>query len=107
MTRRTATGSGTGADIAATFTKSFIFRPPAEADYPMSSYYDQTPAGRLFSFMEPGKRRLNLYKLTDGTFTSVDPRDDSRVSKIYFGGHNNFVTEEEKTDLVAAGYEVT
>ena len=57
--------------------------------------------------MEPGKRRLNLYKLTDGTFTSVDPRDDSRVSKIYFGGHNNFVTAEEKSDLVAAGYEVT
>ena len=107
VSKREGTGTGTGADIAGTWIKSFIFRPPAEADYPLSSYYDQTPAGRLFSYMEPGKRRLNVYKLTDGTYTSVDPRDDNLVSKIYFGGHNNFVTAEEKTDLVAAGYEVT
>lgn len=104
---RTGTGSGTGADIAGTWIKSFIFRPPAEADFAWAPYHGNSPANRLFSRLTPGASRLNVYKLTDGTYTSVDPRNDNLVVKTYFGGHNNFVTAEEKADLVAAGYEVT
>jgi hypothetical protein len=48
-----------------------------------------------------------VYKLTDGTYTNVDPRNDNLVVKTYLGAHENFVTAEEKADLVAAGYEVT
>ena len=104
---RSGTGTGTGADIAASFTKSLIFRPPAEADFAWAPYHGNSPANRLFSRLTPGASRLNVYKLSDGTYTSVDPRNDNLVVKTYFGGHNNFVTAEEKADLVAAGYEVT
>jgi hypothetical protein len=72
-----------------------------------ANYHSATPANRLFSRLEPGSRRLNVYKLSDGTYTSIDPRNDNAVVKIYFGSHENFVTAEEKADLVAAGYEVT
>jgi hypothetical protein len=61
----------------------------------------------LFSRLEQGERRLNVYKLSDGTYTSIDPRNDNLVVKTYFGSHNNIVTAEEKADLIAAGYEVT
>jgi hypothetical protein len=105
--RRTGTGVGQGADIPGAWIKSLIFRPPAEADFPWATYRSNTPANRLFSRVEPGARRLNVYKLQDGTYTSVDPRNDNSVVKTYFGGHNNFVSEEEKADLVAAGFEVT
>lgn len=104
---RAASNTGNGADIPATWTKSFIFRPPVEADFPWANYHSATPANRLFSRLTPGERRLNVYKLSDGTYTSIDPRNDNAVVKIYFGSHENFVTAEEKADLVAAGYDVT
>ena len=61
----------------------------------------------MYGFFAPGARARNIYKLTDGTFTTVDPRNDNLVVKIYLGAHANIVTADEKADLVAAGYEVT
>ena len=84
-----------------------MFRPPANDDFPWASYRDTSPAGRLFSRTPNGLRAKNVYKLVDGTFTTVDPRDDTRVVRIYLGGHVNEVSAAEKADLVAAGYEVT
>ena len=105
--KKTASGSGTGNDIPADWTKSFIFRPPVDDDFPYAHYLGRGQAHRLYGFFTPGPRARNIYKLTDGTFTTVDPRNDNEVVAIYLGSHANFVTAEEKADLVAAGYEVT
>jgi len=100
-------GSGTGGDIAADWIKSLIFRPPAEDDFPFATYLGRGKANRFYGFVQPGARARNVYKLTDGTFTNVDPRNDNLVVKLYLGAHEHFVTEDEKAELVAAGYEVT
>jgi hypothetical protein len=41
-----------------------------------------------------------------GTFVEVEPRDLSTVSRVFFGSHNNYVTDAEADALVAAGYSV-
>jgi hypothetical protein len=66
-----------------------------------------TAQHRLFGYVQPGARARNVYRLADGTFTTVDPRNDNLVVRIYLGGHSNVVSAEEKAELVAAGYEVT
>ena len=47
---------------------------------------------------------VNVYKLTDGSYTEIEQRDYTLVSKTYFGGTLNVVTQEEKDDLIANGY---
>lgn len=59
---------------------------------------------RFWRFYEPEARGRNVYKLTDGTYTEVDIRDEGQIVKIYHGGHLNEVTAEEVVDLTAAGY---
>jgi hypothetical protein len=54
--------------------------------------------------MSEGRSASNIYKLTNGTYTNVDTRDYTVVAKVYHGGHDNFVSAEEKADLIAAGY---
>jgi hypothetical protein len=58
----------------------------------------------FFGKMTRGQRASNIYKLIDGTYTTIDGRDDSLVVKVYHGGHEHAVTAEEKADLTAAGY---
>ena len=65
---------------------------------------DLSVAGRLFRYAEPTYSGVNVYKLTDGTFTEVEQREYDRVVKVYWGGTKNFVTQAEKDELVAAGY---
>ena len=84
-----------------------MFRPPADDDFPWASYRANTAAHRLFGKVQQGSRARNVYLLQDGTFTTVDPRNDNLVVKIYLGGHSNVVSADEKAALVAAGYEVT
>jgi hypothetical protein len=84
-----------------------IFRPPVEDRFPWSDYRDASPSHRLFARANPGYRARNIFRLTNGTYTNVDPLDPSLVDKVYLGAHEHFVTEQEKADLVAAGYTVT
>lgn len=62
---------------------------------------------RLWRFYVPTSRGRNVYRLIDGSFTEVEPRDMSTVSRVFFGGHNNYVTDSEADALVAAGYSVS
>lgn len=61
-------------------------------------------AGRLCSRIIPSSRGRNIYLLTDGSYTDNQPALFSDVSKIYYGGHDNAVTEAEVQALTAAGY---
>ena len=99
---RTATASGLGTQTA-TQNKLFIFRTPTD-DLPAAEYLQEGTANRLFSYAVPSKRGKNVYKLTDGSYTDVDQRDSADYTRLYFGGHANFVSAQEKADLVAAGY---
>jgi len=100
---RTATGSGTGS-ATNTQNKVMFFRPPTDNLVRWADYGGFGLANRLFRFYAPGARGRNVYKLIDGSFTENEQRDMSSVDIIYYGGHNNPVTQDEKDDLVAAGY---
>jgi hypothetical protein len=102
--RRTATGSGTGSDTAATWAKVMFFRPPTDDVVRWADYQGYGIANRFFRYLTPGERGKNVYKLTNGTYTENEQRDPSVVVKIYYGGHENPITQQEKEDLTAAGY---
>lgn len=101
------TTSGSGTNLPVTWTKSFIFRPPVEDNFPWNDYREPTANHRLFGKAAQGNRARNIFRLTNGTYTNVDPLDPNLVDKVYYGGHQHFVTETEKADLVANGYTVT
>lgn len=103
---RTSTGSGTGTSTA-NWTKTLIFRPPVEDRFPWDSYKSSTPDHRLFAKASQGYRARNIFQLTDLSYTNVDPLDPTLIKTTYWGGHDIVVTEEEKSQLVAAGYTVT
>jgi hypothetical protein len=107
VVRVTGSNTGTGTQTDGGWTKSFIFRPPTDTEFRWASYYDESPEGFLGSKLKAGGRASNVFRLTDGTYTTIDPLDPSRVVYLYLGGHNNFVSAQEKADLIAAGYTVT
>ena len=107
LSPRTATGSGASTDIPANWTKTLIFRPPVEDRFPWDNYKSSTPDHRLFAKASQGYRARNIFQLTDLSYTNVDPLDPTLVKTTYWGGHDIVVTEEEKSQLVAAGYTVT
>ena len=69
-----------------------------------ASRFDDSIAGRLFRYAQGTSSGANVYKLTDGTFTQVEQREYERIVKVYYGGSKNFVSAEEKAELVSAGY---
>jgi hypothetical protein len=101
--QRSASASGTGTS-SNTIVKLLLFRPPATTEIAPADRHDMSVAGRLFRYAEPTYAGSNVYKLTDGTYTTVEQRDYSLIAKIYYGGSQNFVTQAEKNDLIAAGY---
>lgn len=103
INRRTASATGTGTS-ATTTVKLFIFRTPSTTEIRPADRNDLSVAGRLFRYAEPTYSGSNVYKLTDGTYTTVEQREYDRIVKVYWGGSKNFVTAAEKADLVAAGY---
>jgi hypothetical protein len=103
---RTATGSGASTETA-TWTKSLIFRTPVEDRFPWDNYRNAEPAHRLFAKANQGYRARNIFRLNTGAYTNTDPLDPTLVDKVYYGGHNYFVDQTEKDQLVAAGYTVT
>jgi len=99
----TCTGSGLGSGTA-DWTKSHIFRVPTTSTYPFAERLGESPADRLFAFMPQGIRQYNLFKLDDNSYQITDPRMPERIVKVYYGGHDNFLDDNEVAELTAAGY---
>jgi len=86
------------------FMPTFI--PPTEDAVVYGDPLRRGPEYRLWSFYARTLRGKNVYRLTNGTFVEVEPRNLSTVSRVFFGSHNNYVTDAEADALVAAGYTV-
>ena len=84
--------------------KSHIFRVPTTRTYPFAERLSEEAPDRLFSHTPQGIRAKNLYRLSDGTYTTTDPRRPELITRTYYGGHDIFLTDEEVTELTAAGY---
>jgi hypothetical protein len=100
---RSATGSGTGTSTA-DWVKSHIFRVPYTYNYPGATYRDEGAANRLQRYNRTNVRVRNLYELTDGSYTTVDQRDQGQVAKLWQGGHDHYLTDAEVVELTAAGF---
>jgi hypothetical protein len=91
-----------------------IFRPPTDdfvvpviiSDYMGGLHLskDQRLANRLGGRIEASPRGRNIFLLTNGTYTDNQPSSLDMVSKVYYGGHDNEITEDEVIALTAAGY---
>lgn len=101
--RRACTGLGDGTSTA-NWDKSHIFRVPITEGYPFAIRLSEESPDRLFAHMPQGTRAKNLYRLSSGTYTTTDPRRPELITRTYFGGHDNFLTDAEITELTAAGY---
>jgi len=100
---RSATGSGTGTSTA-DWVKSHIFRVPYTYNYPGATYRDEGAANRLQRYNRTNVRVRNLYELTDGSYTTVDQRDQGQVAKLWLGGHDHYLTDAEVVELTTAGF---
>lgn len=100
---RVASGSATGSS-SVTWVKSLIFRPPVNDSFSWVSKDGQVDGEFLLRKLVPGGRAKNVYKLLDGSFTTNQPAEVEDYTIVYLGAHNNFVSAEEKADLIAAGY---
>ena len=101
--RRTGTASGDGTSTSL-WIKSHILRLPATDEYPGGLFAHEGQNHRLRSYDRSGRRARNLYKLTDGTYTTVEQRDQGQVAKVYLGSHQIFLTDDEVSELTTAGY---
>jgi hypothetical protein len=102
---RTATASGTGSTGGqVTWVKSFIFRPPVNDSFSWANRHKPVPGDFVLRKLVPGDRAKNVYKLLDGSYTFNQPSRPEQYTRLYLGGHNNFVSAEEKQDLIAAGF---
>lgn len=102
--RREADGSGVGDYVPSEWVKSHIFRVPITEGYPFAIRLSDAAPDRLFAHTPQGVRAKNLYRLADGSYTTTDPRRPELITRTYFGGHDNFLTDPEITELTAAGY---
>jgi hypothetical protein len=59
----------------------------------------------ILSYLKPGPRGRNLWKLTDGTYSENQPYSMDVVEKVYYGGHIYELTSAEESALRDAGYE--
>ena len=82
------------------------FIPPTENNVAAAEPRGEGVAWRLFRYVSPGKSADNVYRLTDGSFTTVEPREQGVVSRTFWGGTENYVTDVEAAELIAAGYTV-
>ena len=84
-----------------------MFNPPTENAVVYGDPVGRGIEWRLWRFYAPKLRGKNVYRLLDGSFVEVQPSDMSTVGRVFFGGHNNYVTDVEADALVAAGYSVS
>jgi hypothetical protein len=83
-----------------------LFRTPTDDLVRYAELNGQGLGHRLFRFYKSDPRGRNVFKLVDGSFTENEPNDINEISKVYWGGSENFVTDAEADALVAAGYTV-
>lgn len=102
VVQRSVTNSGLGSQTVQS-VKLLIFRTPTDT-VPAADWRNGGISHRLFRYAQPTNRGKNIYKLTNGTFTDIDQRNPDVVSRVYYGGTINYVTQAEKDDLIAAGY---
>lgn len=102
--QRSAIGFGEGSSEAIRQTGPFFFEPPIQDSFPWAKYQDKTPEHQLFGYVRQGGRARNIYYLTNGTFTDMDPLDSSLIRKTYLGGHVYEIDEIEVAVLTAAGF---
>jgi len=62
------------------------------------------PRDFLWARVSPIKRGIDVYKLTDATYTEVLPSDRTTIDVWYHGGHVHDITSDENTALSNAGY---
>ena len=98
-----ATGSGTGSAVSVHY-KFHMFRPPVELVGPFMLLHGDKIANKLGRRFEPFERGKNVYQLNNLSFTENDPWSPDNYIKVFHGGHVHALTEDEYTDLVAAGY---
>ena len=101
--RRAATGSGAGTGTA-DWDKSHIFRVPYTDTYGGGAFGEFDVENRLGSYYKTYTRGLNLYKLTNNEYTTVEQRDQGQVKKLWHGGRDHFLTDVEYAELVADGF---
>jgi hypothetical protein len=65
---------------------------------------EEKMANRLGTHIHASGRGRNVFLLTSGTITERQPSDYATISKVYYGGHANDITDSEATALTAAGY---
>lgn len=86
------------------------FRPPTDdfvsLGIPPKEFDSQEKrlAFNLFKYFGNEPRGRNVFLLTDGTYTENEPNDITTITKVYWGGSENQVTEAEVASLTAAGY---
>lgn len=103
ISRRTAIGSGSGSGTAS-WVKSHIFRVPYTETYPAGYFGGGDAANRLRRYDRSSIRTLNLYKLNDGSYTTIEQRDLGQVVKLWHGGRDHFLTDAEVVELTEAGF---
>lgn len=101
--QRQATGSGQATGLA-DWVKSHIFRVPYTETYPAGYFGGGDSANRLRRYDRSNIRTLNLYKLNDGTYTTIEQRDLGQVVKLWHGGRDHFLNDAEVVELTEAGF---
>jgi len=83
------------------------FIPPTQNNQAATEPRGEGVAWRLFRYVSPGKTADNVYRLVDGSFVTVPPVDEAQISRIFWGATENYVTDAEASELVAAGFSVS
>lgn len=83
------------------------FTPPTTSGVSYVNRFARGVEYRLWRFYAPTTRGKNVYRLTDGSFTESQPGDATLIDRVFYGGHDNYVTDAEADALVAAGYTVS
>jgi hypothetical protein len=79
------------------------FTPPTVLDVPAVFGQDRENRHPWANFAAK-PRGVNVFKLTDGSYTQVQPNDWATIAAWYYGGHSHTVSAGEAALLTAAGY---
>jgi hypothetical protein len=86
-----------------------ILRPPTVAGTPVYNpaiTQAQRFANRLARYLPGVPAELNVYRLTDGSYTTDQPPTADEIDHVFLGGHVNEVSGTERLALEAAGFTV-
>jgi hypothetical protein len=59
---------------------------------------------RLFRHFGTHTERRNLYRLTTGVYTELQPDDWSDIDRVFYGSHYEPLTDTEVTRITDAGF---